>query len=110
MDKGDMEVLREAREESEKVKLTEGGASGSESSSSSQTAASKREKMHKEVYKKQLKVAMTSIRKADSKFWMNQRRNRGTFRVGDKVVLNYSLKKSLKKACFGKGYYPYSGE
>jgi len=66
--------------------------------------------MHKEVFEKQLKIGLKSIKKANSKFWMQQRKKRGEFKVGDKVLVNPTLRKSKKKGKFGKGFYPYSGE
>ena len=107
MDGLDLEVLQRAREEKEEGRVKE---RGERSSSSSTQVESKREEVRKEVHKKLREEGLKNIQRAQAKFWQRERTKRGIFKVGDKVVVNYSLRKSLKKAAFGKGYYPYSGE
>ena len=105
MDELDKEVLDEERMVKEKERLKERGGG-----SSSTQVEREREKVRKEVFERQLEKGKKHIRKQQAKFWQKQKRERGIFKVGDKVVVNNSLKKSFKKAGLGKGYYPYSGE
>lgn len=60
------------------------------------------------VTDKQKKNAMRYLEKAQSKF-LNHPQQKKDFSIGEKVLIDYSLRRSKKKA-FGKSYFPYSGE